>query len=123
MSVLSVRQPSLANPWRTSEGESKRHPDSWKPVPVRNQLNPVALPPPYSASTALRPLLPYVSVPARPGLLTPSLVFTDNAPPSVFNPNSGSDPGTSVMSEIALLSIRSQLTTSPNGWFCLTPST
>src|SRR5580692_8400849 len=115
ISVLSVRQPSFPNPWRTSEGDSKRHPDSWKPVPEKNQLNPVALPPPHSASTALRPLLPYVSVPARPGLLTPSFVLTDNAPPSVFSPNSGSDPGTSVMSAMAFLGIRSQLTTSPNG--------
>src|ERR1700733_1141368 len=114
-SVLSVRHPSRANPWRTSEGESKRHPDSWNAFAPRYQLNPVALPPPHSASTAFRPLLPYVNVPSRPGLVTPFLVWTDSAPPRVFKPNKGSDPGTSSISEIAILGIRSQLTTSPKG--------
>src|SRR5271155_2116298 len=114
-SVLFVRQPSRANPWRTSEGDSVRQPDSWKPRPERNQLNPVALPPPHWASTDFRPLLPYNRLPLRPGLLTPFLVWTESAPPSVFSPNRGSDPGTSVISEIASLGIRSQLTTSPKG--------
>src|ERR1700722_13280529 len=113
--VLSVRQPSRANPWRTSEGESKRHPDSWNMLPATNQLNPVALPPPYSPSAAFRPLLPYVNVASKPGFVTPFLVWTDSAPPRVLSPNSGSDPGTRVISEIAILGIRSQLTTSPNG--------
>src|SRR5580658_9249011 len=122
-SVLSVRQPSRANPCRTSEGESKRQPDSWNPSPERNQLKPVALPTPHSASTDFRPLLPYSALPLRPGLLTPFLVVTESAPPSVFSPNKGSEPGTSVISEMASLGIRSQLTTSPNGWFCRTPST
>src|SRR5580692_7691067 len=114
-SVLFVRQPNRANPWRTSEGESKRQPDSWNPRPERNQLKPVALPPPHSPSTDFRPLLPYKTFPLTPGLVNPFLVWMESAPPSVFKPNRGSDPGTSVTSEIASLGIRSQLTTSPNG--------
>src|SRR5579863_2247713 len=115
ISVFSRRQPSRANPCRTSEGEPTRHPDSWKAFAARNQLNPIALPPPHSASTALRPLLPYVNDPLRPGLPMPSLVWTASAPPSVLSPNRGSDPGITVISEIAFFGIRSQLTTSPNG--------
>src|SRR5580704_17183481 len=122
-SVFVVRQPSLTNPCLTSEGESKRQPDSWNAFPARYQLNPVALPPPYSASTDFRLLLPYNTCPLQPGKLTPSLVVTEIAPPKVLSPNTGFDPGISAISETVLRSIRSQLTTSPKGWFCRTPST
>jgi hypothetical protein len=81
-SVFWVRQPSRANPWRTSEGESTRHPDSWNPIPERNQLNPVAFPLPHSASTSFRPLLPYSRSPLSPGLVSPLLVVTESAPPA-----------------------------------------
>src|SRR5580658_4238353 len=114
-SVLSVRQPSRTNPWPTSEGESTRQPDSWNASPETNQLNPVASPPPHSPSASFRPLLPYNICPLTPGLVIPLLVVTEIAPPRVFSPNRGSDPGTSVISEMASLGIRSQLTTSPNG--------
>ena len=50
-----------------------------------------------------------------PGALSPSLVLTVTAAPSVFNPNTGSDPGMSAISAIAIFGIRSHDTTSPNG--------
>src|ERR1700728_1883397 len=109
-SVLLLCQPSRANPCRTSEGESKRQPDSWNPSPVKNQLNPLGLFPPPSPPASLRPLLPYNTCPPQPGLVRPFLVWMESAPPSVFSPNSGSDPGISSTSEIASLGIRSQLT-------------
>jgi hypothetical protein len=57
-----------------------------------------------------------------PGLVDPSFVWIASAPPSVFRPNSGFDPGISVVVPIARSGMRSQLTTSPNGWFRRTPS-
>ena len=57
-----------------------------------------------------------------PGLVRPSLVSIDSAPPSVFRPNNGFEPGISVVDPMAMRGIRSQLTTSPNGWFIRTPS-
>ena len=69
----------------------------------RYQLNPVALPPPHSASTRL-PSAAAVQelVRSMPGLVTPSLVVTDIEPPSVLSPNTGFDPGISVISEIGV---------------------
>src|SRR5271155_2547072 len=98
-SVFGVRQPSLANPCLTSEGESKRHPDSCSALAERNQLNPVALPPPHSAWTDFRPLLPYNNCPPNPGAVVPSLVVTDSEPPRVLSPKTGFDPGISAISE------------------------
>ncbi len=44
------------------------------------------------------------------------------APPKVFRPNSGFEPGIIAIDLIADLGIKSQLTTSPKGWLSLTPS-
>src|SRR5882672_1157389 len=79
-------------------------------------------PPPYSSSPARRPNdPPYASV-DRPGLSKPLLVVMTSAPPSVFRPNTGFDPGISAMLEIADFGIRSQFTESPKGSLTRTPS-
>jgi hypothetical protein len=49
-------------------------------------------------------------------------VLTESAPPKVFRPNTGLEPGMSVMEEMAPCGIRSQLTTSPMGSLTRTPS-
>jgi hypothetical protein len=50
------------------------------------------------------------------------LVYRASAPPSVFRPNTGFDPGMTCIEEIAMRGMRSQFTTSPNASFTRTPS-
>ena len=49
------------------------------------------------------------------GSRAPFFVSSDSAPPNVFSPNNGFDPGISAIEEIASCGMRSQLTMSPNG--------
>jgi len=70
----------------------------------------------------LRPNEPKPTSTLPPGLLRPFFVVTATAPPSVFRPNVGFDPGMICIVWIAACGIRSQLTTSPNGSLMRTPS-
>ena len=54
--------------------------------------------------------------------LAPLLLYSAMAPPSVFSPKAGLEPGMSWMLEIADCGIKSQFTASPNGSLMRTPS-
>src|SRR5579859_6447812 len=115
MDVLPCVHPSFPKTCRTSDGESTRHPSSRKRFPAKYHDQPFVLDPPCSNCPARRPKLPPLNSTDVPGFAKPSLVRIEIAPPSVFNPYSGSDPGISVNSSIAIFGIRSHATTSPNG--------
>src|SRR5262252_1715180 len=70
----------------------------------------------------MRPNEPPDSSTDVPGLLLPLLVITASAPPSVFRPNTGFDPGINWNPAIADCGTRSQFTTSPNASLMRTPS-
>ena len=65
---------------------------------------------------------PPSTVTPRPPLSAPFFVVSTSAPPNVFSPNNGFDPGRTSTAEIAFIGIRSQLTIEPNGSFIRTPS-
>ncbi len=77
---------------------------------------------PLSAFTPKRPNEPPTACSAVPGSSLPFLVLTTSAPPSVFMPKIGFDPGRMSMLDIAFIGIRSQFTTDPNGSFMRMPS-
>src|SRR3954447_21677365 len=91
-------------------------------MPRKYQSSPFALEPPFWSSPVRRAKRPYDAISDVPGAVRPSFVWIDSAPPDVFRPNRGLEPGMSVIDAIAPRGIRSQLTTSPNGWFNRTPS-
>src|SRR4029450_7285778 len=70
--------------------------------------------PPYSPSTAHRPREPPETPSSTPGLSKPRLVRTESAPPRVFSPKSGLEPGMMSTGEMANWGMRSQLIVSPN---------
>src|SRR4029453_2054683 len=106
-------QPICVNSWRIWLGECARHPSSFSALNARYQSNgPRA--PPCSASTFQRPKEPPEAPIEVPGKSRPVLVRTASAPPSVFNPKIGLDPGMTSIPEIASRGMRSQLTVSPN---------
>ena len=121
-SLFTSCQPALPSNWRTVEGEWLRQPSSPNRWPATYQFSPEAFDPPCSNSSARRAALPNTAWMLVPGSLRPSLVWIASAPPSVFSPNSGFEPGISAIDDKAMRGIRSQLTTSPNGWFSRTPS-
>jgi hypothetical protein len=56
------------------------------------------------------------------GLSLPFFVSITKAPPSVFKPNMGLEPGNTLTRDIAFIGIRSQFTTEPKGSFIRMPS-
>src|SRR5262245_5405869 len=113
--VLGRCQPTLPKYCRTLDGELSRQPSSKKWLLAKYQFSPLLLAPPCSKSNVPRLKLPPVSWIVVPAFLTPSLVWTERAPPSVFRPKTGFDPGINVVSEMAIRGMRSQFTTSPKG--------
>ena len=63
----------------------------------RTSRAPLAREPPLSNSVSASRASRRAAGRDEPGLATPSLVSSESAPPSVFRPNSGFDPGISVM--------------------------
>src|SRR5436309_446032 len=99
--VLIPCQPTLPKNCRTLEDDAGRHPSSKKRLAAPYQLNPCEFSPPCSNSATLRPKLPPLNSSELPGLLRPSFVCSDSAPPNVFKPNKGFEPGISATSPIA----------------------
>src|SRR6185503_3642422 len=100
--VFEFCQPSRPKNCRTLDGERSRQPSSKNRLPARYQLSPLELDPPCSNSPALRPKLPPLTLNSVRFPSLPSLVCSESAPPSVFSPNKGLDPGISATSEIAI---------------------
>src|SRR6185295_974846 len=121
-SVSSRSQPTLPNTVLMRLGECSRQPFSSRKLPARNK-SALSLCVPYSSSADFLPQEPPDNATDAPGYWKPDLVDTDSDAPRVFKPNTGLDPGISVIVEIAFCGIRSQFTTSPNGSLTRTPST
>src|SRR5262249_52432273 len=99
-SVLAVRYPSFVKSWRRSLGECSRQPASLIELKVRYQSNGPRKPP-YSVLTLHRPNEPPHDSSFRPGKSRPRFVRTESAPPRVFNPKMGLEPGMMSMSAMA----------------------
>src|SRR5262245_23764259 len=122
ISVAFVRYPTFVKSWRRSLGESSRQPPSLMELNVRYQSTGPRKPP-YSPLTLHRPNDPPHASSFTPGKSKQRLVRTTRAPPSVFNPKMGLDPGMMSTSARADWGTRSQLIVSPNPSLKRMPST
>jgi hypothetical protein len=102
------------------DGDARRHPSSPKTRPAANTAQRSRYPP-NENPTSCRRNDPVSRCTAAPGSVNPVLVSIDSAPPRVFGPNIGFDPGVRFTDRMAWVGIRSQFTVSPNGSFRRAP--
>ncbi len=91
------------------------------PSPATNNANVPSLVP-ASAETSVRENEPADTDACAPGYAKPSFMLMVSAPPSVFKPKTGLEPGNNCIDAMAFFGIRSQLTTSAKASLMRTPS-